>query len=207
MSKNIFIAALVILNAFLVFRLFQIRTPGAATSHKIETSPAKDEAYINLLKGKILMQARYRPVSVKLNGTVVDTSGQGKTLIDLIDTGGTVVFYFSSRHCYSCIDMAVPKLERLAKSIGLNKVILLAELENKRDIVSYKSKYNSALAFYYSDKDIIESEAKSYTHPFVFILDKAGKTGNPFFVESALPDVTDDFLKEIEKYYQSKKSS
>lgn len=197
----IVIAALVILNLFL---LIQFRKNGNLSlakdhAHKENINNHSDEkAYINLLRGRIQMQAKYNSsIYVDSNATVMDTLGNNRSLKDLITARENLVFFFTQNHCYSCIDGAIPYLESLANQIGYDKIFLLADLNEKRDILTFKSKYNSKLRIYSIGDSSIHNEAKSLNYPFLFLINKSLTGHSLFFVEKDLPQVTEDFMHEM----------
>jgi len=202
----IVIAALVILNLFL---LIQFRKNGQLSFTKNSTpkedthNHSDERAYINLLRGRIQMQAKYNSIYIDSNATVMDTLGNNRNLKDLITARENLVFFFTKNHCYSCIDGAIPYLESLANQIGYDKIFLLADLNEKRDILTFKSKYNSKLRIYSIGDSSIHNEAKSLNYPFLFLINKSLTGHSLFFVEKDLPQVTEDFMHEMVMKFKS----
>jgi len=202
----IVIVALVILNLFL---LTQFRKNGNLSlakdhAHKENTNNHSDEqAYINLLRGRIQMQAKYNSIYIDSNVTIMDTLGNNRKFKDVITARENLVFFFTKNHCYSCIDGAIPYLESLAKQIGYDKIFLLAALNEKRDILTFKSKYNSKLSIFSIEDSSIHNEAKSLNYPFLFLINKSLTGHSLFFVEKDLPQVTEDFMHEMVMKFKS----
>ena len=202
----IVIAALVILNLFL---LIQFRKNGNLSlakdhAHKENINDHSDEkAYINLLRGRIQMQAKYNSIYIDSNATIMDTLGNNRKLKDVITARENLVFFFTKNHCYSCIDEAIPYLESLANQIGYDKIFLLADLNEKRDILTFKSKYNSKLRIFSIEDSSIHNEAKNLNYPFLFLINKSLTGSSLFFVEKDLPQVTEDFMHEMVMKFKS----
>jgi hypothetical protein len=182
------------LNLFLLIKSRSI-------SPTLEQNVSDNGQYISLLRNKILLQTTFSPVSVNLQSLATDTAGKELVLSELFKDKEKLVFFFTSKHCYSCIDAAIPRLDALANVIGLDKIILLAQMEEKRDIISFKAKYNTRLQIYNVDSFAIRGDAKQVNHPFLFLITNENQPHNPFFVESDLPEVSEDYLSFIKTYF------
>lgn len=203
MSKSVLYSLLIVMVALNLFLLLKATLISPALEH----TTSDTSHYTNLLRNKILLQTTFSPVSVNFQSLATDTAGKELVLDELFKNNETLVFFFTSKHCYSCIDAAIPRLDALANDIGLEKIVLLAELEEKRDIVSFKAKYHSRLQIYEIDSSAVTGEAKNVSHPFLFLITKGRKTHNPFFVESDLPEVSEDYLSLIRTYFMNRKAA
>jgi hypothetical protein len=206
MSKSLLFVLLILMAGLNIFLLFKITSSPAnvqTASSENNREGAGNIEYVRQLRGRILLQAEYGPVELDPEALVMDSAGKESKLKDIIKSGEALVFFFTSEHCYSCIDGAIPRLENLAKWIGNDKIILLGQMKEKRDILAFKSRYKSNLPIFSISDSAVRSKAKSLNHPFLFLTNKKLQTRNPFFIESNLPEVTDDYLKEIRHHFSN----
>ena len=204
MKKSLLYMVIILLAITNVFLLIRIKngghffsSPSADAIGKNSTSYSDQAGYVSLLRGRILMQAKYNNISVDSSATIMDTLGHTQRLKQVIGNNESLVFFFTKNHCFSCVDGAIPYLENLAKNIGYDKIFLLADLDEKRDILTFKNKYNSKLRIYSISDSVIHSEAKELNYPFLFLFNKSFTGHSLFFVEKDLPQVTEDFMHEM----------
>ena len=84
-------------------------------------------------------------------------------------------------------------------------IFLLADLNEKRDILTFKAKYNSKLRIYSISDSSVHCDAKNLNYPFLFLINKQGSGHSIFFVERDLPEVTGDFIQEMTLYFKKDK--
>jgi len=192
MKKSLLYMVIILLAITNVFLLIRIKngghffsSPSADAIGKNSTSYSDQAGYVSLLRGRILMQAKYNNISVDSSATIMDTLGHTQRLKQVIGNNESLVFFF------------IPYLENLAKNIGYDKIFLLADLDEKRDILTFKNKYNSKLRIYSISDSVIHSEAKELNYPFLFLFNKSFTGHSLFFVEKDLPQVTEDFMHEM----------
>jgi hypothetical protein len=204
----LFLAVLIVLNFYLLYRL---RTQQTNQTLQAQTEsnrkPITDSSgdlrqYASSLRGRILIQAKYGTGSIDPNAKVMDTAGKEVPLSSVITGKENLVFFFTYKHCYSCIDGTIPLLENLANKIGYDKIFVLGDLYERRDILTFKQKYNSKLRIYSIADNMIHAEAKELSFPFMFLLDKQLKIRSLFFAEKDLPEVTSDYLNDIDTYFK-----
>lgn len=186
---------LLVLNGILLYKITKKDVP-IQDSHQHESNSTEASEYVNLLRGKIQLQVKYNDISFSQKSNLTDTNGDSQKIKNIIKDR-SLVFYFNNNHCYSCIDEAVPQLEKLAQEIGYDKIFIFAALDEKRDILSIQQKFKSKLNIYHILDENIISSAKSLNFPFLFVIDKNFQTSRLFFLEKTMPEVTKDYFSEI----------
>ncbi|WP_147679231.1 hypothetical protein [Algibacter pacificus] len=111
-----------------------------------------------------------------------------------------LVYRFSKRHCESCVVASLEVLKRHTDSIGVSNILFLGNYGNNRI-------YNRTM-FEYGLKKMKVYNASSFNipaeeigYPYFFVLNSNLEVLDLFIPNKAVPKITEDYLKIINKKY------
>lgn len=98
----------------------------------------KYEADLSIDKGEklsLISDLQFRSEDEKLNNILLyDTEEKEVFLADLLSNQDKLVYYFSSKGCYTCYEPVIHKLDSLSEHVGEKRIILIAHFPSRRDL-------------------------------------------------------------------------
>jgi hypothetical protein len=145
-----------------------------------------------LLNNIILLHGRCIDLKIDTNSIVVDETGNGFLLKELIKKTVTI-YRLNESNCFTCIERFLPELEKISKK---NTVIILGTYSNPRNLfLSLKEYIPKQIAVYNIEKGYLDkSKIENIDMPYIFDIDSNLNASN-FFIPQ----------KEVQKlsvYYQ-----
>jgi len=106
-----------------------------------------------------------------------------------------LVLFFSFFNCESCVTHAMHQIDKISKDLDNDKVIIIAQFENKRQFMSYLNakKINNLSVFYYDKTD----STFDIEQPFICLINKNMKTENFFIPIKEIPELSSAYLNAI----------
>src|SRR5262245_22990768 len=102
MKQSVLYTVIILLVGINLFLVFRLKKDGNLFSASSDTRPnasgsasSDQAAYISLLRGRILMQAKYNYISIDSAATAMDTLGNTKNLRTLVTGDENLVFFFT----------------------------------------------------------------------------------------------------------------
>jgi hypothetical protein len=107
---------------------------------------------------------------------------------------------FSEFYCESCVSYAILKIKNRVDSLGKNNILFLGMYENNTSLKILKSQYNIQDMNVYNT-GVLPLPAEKMGFPYYFMLDSTLRVTDVFVPDKAVPELTDRYLKMVEKKY------
>ena len=111
-----------------------------------------------------------------------------------------LVCRFSKMHCESCVNFSIQILRKWIDSIGMENVMFLGNYPNNRIFNRTKSLYGIQDMIVYNTS-VLQIPAEELGYPYFFVLDNSLRISNVFVPDKATPNITNKYLKNIQKKF------
>ncbi|MDR9418794.1 hypothetical protein [Gracilimonas sp.] len=118
------------------------------------------------------------------------------TFSDLLETEYKLFFNFSDINCTTCINQEVKNIKLFSDSVGVDRIVLLANYRNERALTIFKRMNGLKNKIYNLDSSTLGLPIENYNLPFYFIANESGIAKHVFVPEKERADLS-------RKYYQS----
>jgi hypothetical protein len=188
---------MLILNAFLLFKLFSLKKSHKATLNTLVT--AQDNrvvAYNNNFNFNLWNSG----ISLE-NVILADSANRAVVINDLFqEEDNLLICRFSELHCRECVTYATVKLIHTTEKISKNHIVFLGSYGNNKNMNFMKDQLGLQDRSVYSVFDLnIPAEEAGF--PYYFMLDRTLRVSNLFIPEKLTPELTNNYLKMINKRY------
>ena len=202
-SNNILFGVIILVAVMNLFLLLQIKDKNR-TIHGVKQEAAnhlfKSDQQLQILENVKVLSKMQHYIERKPLGNLVLYKMVNDSLFlnDILDEDNKLFFFFSCKGCAPCYEPFLKKLDELAKEVGSDRIVVLAEFFNNRDLKSFWS-YNN-LNVYRINSDLKVFPSKS-SYALAFLLNKDRFIENVIIVDKSNIQLTDDYLKVINKYF------
>lgn len=182
------IVALMILCTCLSFALYK---------QKVDYVQKRKEpsAYEKLLIYNSIESLKYSNMQIK-DFKVLNSKGEEKLFSDYLSSQLILILKYSSHNCISCIDMELESLMKFAESKGLDRVMILTDNSNFRELKAmlttrHMSQIQALL--------ILENEETQFYHasPMLFLTNDKMQLSMPFIPIKEVSGYSEKYYKLI----------
>ena len=160
------------------------------------------EQILSLLFGNMRMHYTYADRQLE-DIVLTNKSKEEIWLSDLLKEGDALVFKFSSSNCSTCIQSGFTDLKQIAKNIPQERLIVLADKSNKREIQALSNSMNLVYPIYLVNDTAFSYILRDENVPFVFVIGEDLRMKDLFIPMKELPDYSDTYYRIVwKKYFQ-----
>lgn len=160
----------------------------------------ESEQIISLLSGNMKMHYTYADQQLE-DMILRDESRNEIQLSKLLEGKETLVFKFSSSNCSTCIQSGFSALRKIAKNIPRERLIILADKSNRREVQALSNSMGLDYPIYLVDDNAFSHILRDENVPFVFIIGEDLRMKDLFIPMKELPDYSDMYYRIIWKKY------
>ena len=160
----------------------------------------ESEQIISLLSGNMKMHYTYADQQLE-DMILRDESRNEIQLSKLLEGKETLVFKFSSSNCSTCIQSGFSALRKIAKIIPRERLIILADKSNRREVKALSNSMGLDYPIYLVDDNAFSHILRDENVPFVFIIGEDLRMKDLFIPMKELPDYSDMYYRIIWKKY------
>lgn len=160
----------------------------------------ESEQIISLLSGNMKMHYTYADQPLE-DMILQDESRNEIQLSKLLDGKETLVFKFSSSNCSTCIQSGFSALRKIAKNIPRERLIILADKSNRREVQALSNSMGLDYPIYLADDNAFSHMLRDENVPFVFVIGEDLRMKDLFIPMKELPDYSDMYYRIIWKKY------
>ncbi len=153
-----------ITNLLLVMKITRERT----LINQLRENLAFYNAYYDVVKGNIFMHYTYNDCQLA-DFVVLDINNNKKKFSDLLGDDYKLLFKYSHCNCSSCVDAELENVIKASKLIGGDRVLIIAEYSNLRELTVYLKERQVNIPVYLIDEggpDLLQKE----NMPFVGVI-------------------------------------
>jgi len=135
----------------------------------------------------------------KINTSIALERENGKTiqLKDLLDSEYKLIFNFTDINCNSCITQEVENIKKFTDSMGIKRIVLLANYRLSRDLIVFKRMNNLRVDVYNTNNQKLGLKVEEYNLPYYFIANNEGETKQVFIPEKERPNLSAKYYEVI----------
>jgi hypothetical protein len=175
-TYKVLIFILVLLNAFLLYRVYNISNEKATLTIK----DSKPNNYDSILFHQVY-DAAIKSNGLKINTNLELTNSSDETIkiSTLIKGSAVLVFDFKYVSCKTCFEDEMTRIVEMSKDFGVNNIILVSEFSSIREQYVLEKKYGINIYNIKNNSFGLPIEKEQF--PFIFILD-SDYTAKDFYV-------------------------
>ncbi|MBW9278953.1 hypothetical protein [Bacteroides fragilis] len=199
--SSICIIVLLILLCISEFSLFQ------KNNHLRKLVSTKENQIGSLAMDKDLllnnMQMQYANNGYQLNDFLLtNITGSTLKLSNLLDDHYKIIFRFSYLHCSSCVEFELKNIIEIAERIPKDRIIIIAEYDNKRGFSAFTKAHNITLPIYFlSENTHADNILQDENIPYVCLMDKKMKIEHLFIPIKEVPIYSERYYHHIIQRY------
>ena len=155
----------------------------------------------NLLLDNFQMQ--YANNEYSLNDfSLSDTSDTKINLSELLDDNYKIIFRFSYLHCSSCVEFELKNVMKIAQRIPKDRIIIIAEYDNKRGFTAFIKAHNITLPIYFlNENEHANNILQNENIPYVCLMNKQMKIEHLFIPIKEVPIYSERYYHNIIQRY------
>lgn len=149
------------------------------------------------------MQMQYANNGNQLNDfSLTDTAGSKLKLSELLDNHYKIIFRFSYLHCSSCVKFELKNIIEIAQKIPKDKIIIIAEYDNKRGFNAFTKAHNVTLPIYFlNENEHADNILQDENIPYVCLMNKQMKIEHLFIPIKEIPIYSERYYHNIIQRY------
>jgi len=123
-------------------------------------------------------------------------------LLDSLKINNCLVYRFTQLNCNTCVEMEMPKLKKLAKKTGKDKIILLVSFSSTKELKIISNKYKIDFQMYNIDLDAINYlPIEELNVPYCYIR-KEKNIHSVFIPNKALPELSFAYYDRVAESFR-----
>jgi len=138
-----------------------------------------------------------------INGNIKVYNKEKKSFLlrEILGNSPKLVFRYSELNCDVCVDLEVKKIKKMAKVIGENNVLMLANYRDLNSLLIFKKIHNLSIPVYNLENQTLGLSVDKINTPYLFVSDSSLATKSMFIPNKKYPNISDIYYEVIKKKY------
>lgn len=207
MKNKIYIVIIIFLLLVNIFSLWnnkQSNKDNKFLKNYIERKNSRDSVLLNSIMRENIRLTKYASFKIDKNLELVNEKQDSLSLCKIPFNDKKMVFRYNEFACSDCIHKEFSVLKKYEEAIGKDNIVIFASYHSIKDLYINKRVNRLDMDVYNLKLGTLDNEMDKYNIPYIFVYDKNYNVSNLFIPNKDSPKMTEIYLKNIVKLFNSK---
>ena len=186
---------LVLLNVYSLFERNKVQQVKEKLNIEHQNLAGSFEIFQNNIQERTLLELQTEQQVLDITLPISNPSLEERIPLEEVLNEKKLVFKYSEVTCQVCVDQVFAKIDTLINAVDQDRLLLMANYENPRDLYTFKRVNNIDQIIFNLGEEKLGLAAEQSSGPLFFVAYPNGKISHLFLPDKSMPRLTDEYIK------------